>query len=336
MKFILPLSVLLFLPLLGISQETKERINGISLWSDEKEQEAEDYNFIEYSGASWVSLQPYGVVETDSTGVTYDIENLWDCSSFKGLANSITILHSKGYKVCLKPHLILGYEKADVWVGDLDLGNSKNWNRFSVTYSNYILDLAFLADSLDVELFSLGTELGTFPRRERKVWRHLIDSVRTIYKGELTYSANFDEYKKFPFWEELDYIGIDAYFSVDTSRNPEIDAMMEKWKPIKKEIEKLSVKKKKQVLFMEYGYRSSDYCGYKPYAGHSDKVNLVAQANAYRALYYTFWYEKWFRGGFSWCWHFKHTEPEDYDNILYSPQNKPAQNILRKTYLELR
>lgn len=315
------------------SQSIKGKVNGISLWSDDKKQLPQDFDFIEASAANWVSLQPYGVLDTDSTGVRYDIEGSWECSSFDGLKKTITILHEKGYKICLKPHLILGYEKPGVWVGNLNLGSAKKWNKLSETYSAFIIDLARIAQSLNVELFSIGTELGSFPRKEHKSWERMIDSIKVIYHGDLTYSANFDAYRKFPFWNELDYMGVDAYFTVDTSKTPQIDSCKKNWEPIKERMKHFSTKKGLSVIFTEYGYHSSDYCGLEPYASHSSDVNLAGQANAYRALFYTFWYEEWFKGGFSWSWHFGNEEPEGYDNIYYQPQNKPAEGIIRKMYL---
>ena len=130
----------------------------------------------------------------------------------------------------------------------------------------------------------------------------------------------------------MDYIGIDAYFTVDTNKTSSLDSSLFNWLAIKNEIKSFSEENSKQIIFTEYGYRSADYSGFKPYAAHSDQVNLAAQANLYRSLYYTFWDESWFLGGFSWVWYFNNNQPEGYDNIDYTPQNKPAENILAKNY----
>ncbi len=51
-------------------------------------------------------------------------------------------------------------------------------------------------------------------RREQilKHWKDLIAHTRTIYDGKLTYAANFDNYMEVNFWQELDFMGINAYF----------------------------------------------------------------------------------------------------------------------------
>ncbi len=45
-------------------------------------------------------------------------------------------------------------------------------------------------------------------------WRYLIQAVRKLYRGKLTYAANFDQFHQVTFWNELDYIGINAYFQL--------------------------------------------------------------------------------------------------------------------------
>ena len=45
-------------------------------------------------------------------------------------------------------------------------------------------------------------------------WHGLIDRVRLAYDGPLTYAANFDSYHEVGFWDRLDVIGINAYFSL--------------------------------------------------------------------------------------------------------------------------
>ena len=45
-------------------------------------------------------------------------------------------------------------------------------------------------------------------------WLELIDCVRGIYRGQLGFAANFDQYHEVSFWDRLDVIGINAYFKL--------------------------------------------------------------------------------------------------------------------------
>jgi hypothetical protein len=59
---------------------------------------------------------------------------------------------------------------------------------------------------------------------------------------------------------------------------------------------------------------------------------MHAQATAYRALFETFWNEPWFAGGFLWKWFDSHAERGGPDNTRFTPQNKPAEEVIREWY----
>ncbi len=53
-------------------------------------------------------------------------------------------------------------------------------------------------------------------------WRRLISEVRERYTGRLTYAANFDQYELVTFWDDLDVIGVNAYFPLRKHYLPDI------------------------------------------------------------------------------------------------------------------
>ena len=309
-----------------------EKITGVSVWCNGKKHKKSDFQFVKDVHAGWISIQPYAMQKTPSDPLIFNEDDNWQCIDFDVVKNEIRRSKEQGLKIFLKPHIHLDYETNEIWVGNLSFDSEWKWKTFEDCYFEYVVELARIAQSMNVELFSIGTEMGTFPVERADFWNELIGKIEAIYHGNLTYSSNFDYYQNFPFWNKLDYIGIDAYFTVDTQQTPSIDTCMANWKPIKSQLENFSVNHNKQIFFSEYGYRSTDYCAKKPFSALSSRVNLVAQANAYRALFYTFWDESWFLGGFSWLWHFDNSHPENYDNTYYSPQNKPAEHIIRKKY----
>ena len=64
-----------------------------------------------------------------------------------------------------------------------------------------------------MDLFAVGTELKAFAKKRPEFWKQLIQKVRTVYSGPLTYAANWDEYHEISFWQDLDYIGCLLYTS---------------------------------------------------------------------------------------------------------------------------
>jgi hypothetical protein len=88
-------------------------------------------------------------------------------------------------------------------------------------------------------------------------WSQLIKKIKKS-TSKLTYAANWDDFDKVPFWNELDYIGIDAYFPLSNATTPSVLELNDAWQQHIKKIEKLQTKTNKKILFTEFGYRNSD------------------------------------------------------------------------------
>jgi len=111
-----------------------------------------------------------------------------------------------------------------------------------------------------------GRTLKRLNERRRQLlahWRNLITATREVYAGELTYAANFDHYEQVAFWSELDFIGINSYFSLrpHLDDEPGPDALLEKftaaWETIFTRIDSFRGSRGLEgvpVLFTEIGY----------------------------------------------------------------------------------
>lgn len=166
------------------------------------------------------------------------------------------------------------------------------------------------------------------------MWEEIvIKAVREVYKGPLTYAANWDEeYRLVSFWGALDYIGIDAYFPLSDKDNPNLDEIKQGWEQWVKEIEALQQKYNKPVIFPEVGYCSADGTARTPWEElAAGKVNLKLQADCYEALCQTFWTKPWFYGMYWWRWG-TDTRFGGPGNRGYSPQNKPARDVVKSWY----
>jgi ppGpp synthetase/RelA/SpoT-type nucleotidyltranferase len=221
-----------------------------------------------------------------------------------------------------------------VFTGGLKMESEESWQELEKSYEDFILTYAVLAEESKAEIFCIGTELEQFVVNRPEFWNQLISKIRKVYKGKLTYAANWDEYDRTPFWASLDFIGIDAYFPLSEAQTPSVEELKEGWKPWKDKISELSVKVKKPVLFTEFGYRSMDYTAKKPWlVGRSEEgVNMDGQVNAKKAIFESFWDEEWFAGGFVWKWFINHEKSGGPADNRFTPQNKPAQEIIKAFY----
>ena len=187
---------------------------------------------------------------------------------------------------------------------------------------------------VNAEIYCIGTELEEFVKNRPEFWKQLITKVKAVFKGKLTYAANWDEYTRISFWAELDYIGVDAYFPISEAKNPTKTQMSEGWQKWKIQLENISKKEGKPILFTEFGYRSMDYTGKKPWLVDRGEmeVNLTAQADATQVVFDELWREGWFAGGFIWKWFIHYEKSGGIDDNRFTPQNKPAEDVIRNNY----
>lgn len=326
--------IFLFL-LLGVQLSCKgqpSKINGVSFVAARDAITQQHVAPVLRIHSNYVALMPYSFIRTASTPkVEFNNKGAWFGETEKGLLQYAKAFKKAGIKIMVKPHLWIG---RGVFTGALKPTTETQWKLLESSYRAYIITYAKAAEQLEAELFCMGTELKQFVVHRPDYWAALIKEIRTLYSGKLTYAANWDEYKRLSFWHQLDYIGIDAYFPLSDQKSPTLKALEEGWSVHKKEMLGVQQKFKKPILFTEFGYRSIDYTAKKPweYSRQQGNVNLTAQQNALQALYNQFWKEEWFAGGFLWKWFHNHEQVGGLKNNRFTPQNKPAEELIRQLY----
>ncbi|NHN27226.1 glycoside hydrolase [Flavobacterium jejuense] len=327
------LSYLVFL-LFTFCSSQENKINGISFVASNTLTSQKEVNPVKEINANWVTLMPFAFMKTlNDTTIFYNSKRQWIGEREEGIVNASTIFHSNQMKIMLKPQ---------IWIprgftGHIEMKTEEEWMKFENNYAKFILFYAELAQKQSIELLCIGTELNYFVKNRPQFWHTLIQKIKKTYKGQLTYAENWDTYQNVPFFKELDYIGIDAYFPLANEQTPTISQLEEKWSTHKNSIANFSKNIKKKVLFTEYGYQSMDYTTHEPWNFSKEKkVNLLAQKNALQALYNEFWHEDWFAGGFLWKWFENHSQVGGLNDTDYTVQNKPSFEIVKQVYEKMK
>ncbi len=325
---------LLFLCFLqfSCSSQIKEKINGVSFVASREEVAQEHVEEVLKIHANHAAVMPFAFTRNiHSPEVIFDTDRQWFGETKLGAKQYIGLLKMNGVKIMLKPQIWIWRGE---YTGTLKMKSEEDWKTLEASYKKFILSYAKLAEETQVSIFCIGTELEQFVKNRPDYWKKLIGEIKEEYSGKLTYAANWDEYPRVPFWEQLDYIGIDAYFPLSEEKSPTIEQLKQGWKKWKTAISGLADQKQKPVLFTEYGYRSMDYTAKKPWLvdHNEEKVNLEAQVNATKAILEEFWEEDWFAGGYVWKWFIRHKEVGGGKDNRFTPQNKPAQIVLRDFY----
>jgi len=322
--------LLTFLHLSGISQTQK--VNGLSFVASKDRIDATHTISVLKAQSNYVALMPFGFIkELSSPQITHNTNRQWFGETKSGLLQYAKEFQENNVKVMVKPQIWVWRGE---FTGNIEMDSEEKWNILEKSYSEFILTYAKAAQEIDADIFCIGTELEKFVMKRPQYWQKLIKAIRNIYKGKLTYAANWDEFKRVSFWGEIDFIGVDAYFPLSDKKSPTVQELEIGWIPHKEEIIKIQKQFNKPILFTEFGYRSVDFNAVKPWESNriEGNVNLQAQVNGLQAIHNQFWKEDWFAGGFIWKWFHKHEKVGGETNNRFTPQNKPAEQLIRKLY----
>lgn len=323
---------LLFLLVMVQCLAQSEKINGVSFVASRDSINQGHVAPVKNIHANYVTLMPFGFLNSlTASSIKYQAKNQWFGETKAGIQQYAHQFQKNKIKVLLKPQIWVARGE---FTGFIEMDSEHNWQLLETSYENFILYYATIAYELNVAAFCIGTELEKFTIHRPDFWRKLIRKVRKIYQGKLTYAANWNEFHKVVFWDDLDMIGIDAYFPLTDVKKPTVDDFKLGWKLHKKAIMKSQKQFMKPIVFTEFGYRSIDFTGKEPWNSEriDGQVNLLAQVNGLQAIYDVFWKENWFAGGFVWKWFYKHDEVGGILNNRFTPQNKPAADLLQHLY----
>jgi hypothetical protein len=310
---------------------TASKINGITLVAT---RDSIDHTAIlpfKNYNANYAAIIPYAWMQSlEEPKVTYEEIRGWWGEKPHGVAKTASLMKDQGIKVLLKPQIWIG--RGD-YTGSINLKSEEAWKTLEDSYTDYIMKFAQIAAREKIGMFCIGTELDSFVKERPAYWLRLIKNIRMVYAGELTYAANWDNYKHVTFWSDLDYVGVDAYFPLSDEKTPDAATITKNWQKWKDEMKGISEKYDKKILFSEYGYISADYAGKEPWknAGEDREVNEEAQHILFEQLYKNIWQEDWMAGGFVWKHHAEDNKWRGYEK-RFTPQNKKAQQTIAKAY----
>ena len=288
---------------------------------------------VKETGATWIAVIPYAYTRPGQPRVQLPGRSWqWWGESSEGAQKTIRLAHTAGLRVMLKPQVYV----PGGWTGALDFDSSDDWARWEADYAQYLLGFARLAASEHVAMLCIGTELKQALAKRPAFWHTLIRNLRAVYPGKLTYSANWDDWDRVPFWSDLDYIGISAYFPLVDDATPDEPALMQAWQPIVSRLRDFSIKQHNPILFTEFGYLSVDGSGWRNWelepSISSRRINQLAQARCLSALLATWQAQDFWAGGFLWKWFPNMRGHEGYPERDYTPQGKQGEAVLRRYY----
>jgi len=319
-----------------------QHINGVCIVGPYSDDNHKTINELQALSANWISLSPEAILNAETLTLSMEPKDRRWTNTMEGYQTIIKKSKEQGQKVFLKPHVVLEnvvsinskLGKEVTWRGDIRPSFFFNWELIEESYRNYIMDLATFAEAQKVEMLCIGTEMKSFVKSRPEFWVQLIKEVRATYSGQIIYSANWDNYENIPFWELLDFIGVNSYFPISKEAVPNLRKVNKKWTGIKNDLHDFSLKYQKQIIITEFGYRNVKYAGQRPWTHVKEKIaerSDEAQYNLLNAYFQSLWKEDWLAGGFLWNWNY---EPLKVGNTDFSVQDKPAIKLVREFFAE--
>jgi hypothetical protein len=231
---------------------------------------------------------------------------------------------SRKLRVILMPIVLLDNPRGNEWRGTL---KPDSWEDWFDSYRDMIGHFSWIAQAHGVDVLVVGSELVS---AESKVdeWTKTIKQIRQTFKGNLTYSANWDHYTSLPFWDQLDLVGMNSYYKLGDDANVSEAEIEQRWRDIQQDLLTFQRKVKKPLLFLEVGWCSLANAASEPwdYTKTEEPVDMDLQKRLYEA-YFKVWYGNPALGGFMiWEW-----PPDDSPNHDrgYTPEGKPAEEVLK-------
>jgi len=311
-----------------------DKIDGLNFVAPPDEFQGNPMMDVKAVNADWIAVVPFGYTRLGKPSVRYNINWQWWGERLEGAKKTIEMAKESNLKVMLKPQVYI----PGSWPGGLDFASDFEWKQWEADYRSFIIDFTKIAVETNTDMICIGTEFKLSAIKRPEFWRGLIKEIRAQYDGKILYASNWDCYQQIPFWEELDYIGVDAYFPLVNEKTPSLNQLKKAWVPITKDLAAFAKKKNKQIIFTEFGYLSIDNCAHQTWELEKkvkkSRINEQAQANALHALFDNFWKEDFWAGGFIWKWFPEGKGHEGYPARDYTPQGKKAEEVLKNWYNE--
>jgi Ca2+-binding RTX toxin-like protein len=216
-----------------------------------------------------------------------------------------------GLEVIFKLHVNMQNDDWNALIGPPEgstPAQAKAWaDEWFASYKEAVVHYAKLAQEQGVTAFAIGNECESMTvAKYRDYWVDIIEAVRDVYDGQLTYAATWTEALTVSFWDKLDYLGANPYISfTQDSINPSLQELIDGWTkpsnvwgvrtPIEEKfgenisaidaLRRVAEQYGKKLIFTETGFRSLDGSNATPWMWGNGRIDEREQYMMHQAFY---------------------------------------------------
>jgi hypothetical protein len=284
-------------------------------------------------GTNWISITPFGRIwSLTDTHITMDFEAPHE-DNRRAVQRMIHQAHARGMRVLVIPHL---WVETGGWRGEIDPGSPEGWAAYRASYRDFVLAWARDAAEAGADAFSIGVECKSWSGRFGSYWTDLIAEVRQVFPGLLTYSANWDEVETVLFWDQLDLLGINAFYPLAKQEDATYADYVAGARRIRDQLADVAALHEMPILFVEVGYTTRPGAAVDPWEwpDHMTDVQVDEdeQARALQAVFEAMLGEPWFSGFFIWRYYANIDDVSQEAIWGFSPHAKRAEDVLDRTF----
>ena len=284
-------------------------------------------------GANAVSIIPYATLRDPSRPAPLSVDHSARSENDEAVVHAGRAAARLGFRTMMKPHIWV----RGGWPGDIRMAKEADWAAFFRYYHDWILHYALLAEAYQFDFLCIGTELSQSTLAREDEWRALIQKVRGLYRGKITYAANWgEEFERLPFWDALDYVGLNCYYPLSADPEASVEDLRRGFRRNIQRVLQVADRAGKPLLFTEIGFTSASTPWINPHEDGRDRQNHPE----HQAVCYQVAFEEISRiadcaGLFWWKFPSFPSYSGRPDDICFTPNNKPAADIVKHWFERL-
>ncbi|MDH5672386.1 MAG: hypothetical protein OEZ06_09565 [Myxococcales bacterium] len=281
-------------------------------------------------GANAISITPFGRLwNLDSTEILMDFEEDYERNR-AAVGTMIAQARQRGLRVLVIPHL---WVESGGWRGEIDPGSPEGWLAYQASYREFLLRWARDAAAFGADALSIGVECKSWSGRYGKYWTDLIAEVRRSFPGSLTYSSNWDEVEGVLFWEQLDWVGVNAFYPLADRGGADYATYRQRADAAVAQLVAIGDALERPIVLVEIGYTTRRDSAVEPWLWPDSmqgvQVDEWEQARALLAIASAAASDPRVRGFFVWRYYANLDDVSQEAIWGFSPHGKLAERVLR-------
>lgn len=207
------------------------------------------------------------------------------CATDEQLVAIFQKARERGLHTTLVPVVLIESPGEKDWRGVI---RPTDWDAWWQSYDAFTDRFLSIANAGEVDLLAVGSELNS-AEDQIDQWKAVVRKVRDGFKGQISYSANWDRYDKIQLWPLVDVMCVSSYFELERENPNATEGQIARaWSPLRGQLLSYAEKAERPLLLSEVGYPTLPWAHQHPWnyvKKDGVSADAEAQAKCWRAFF---------------------------------------------------